>query len=129
CRKLQPLLLPLGRDRKPIDAAAFDDNSWPQLSGREEQPLKARVAKIFRSRRALGPRAGEKAQKMFAGISDPNTRFRSKPVEPAQPKGSWFQARIVQEFRLVRRTRFGFVDLPIVSVPYPYALIALTSCQ
>src|SRR5262249_25310831 len=109
--ELHPFLLPLRGDREPVDAAAFDDEPRPQWAWRQEKPVKSWISKVFSLAWALGPNPGQRAEESFICVTDPQARFRRKPVELAQPQRSRLQTRIVQKLGLVRWSPFGFAGL------------------
>ena len=91
--------------------------------------MKRRVAQAFHFRRAIRPRVREQAEKIFIRIADPQTRLRREPIQLAQPLRGRFQARVIEDFRLVVRALARLVREPIVAIPKPHALIALAFCE
>ena len=123
--QLEAFLFPLGGDRQPVDAAAFDDQARLELARREEQAMERRVAQAFDIRRTTGPRAREQAEKIFVGIADPETGLGREPIQLPQPLRGGLEARVVENFRLVAGTFARLVREPVVAVPEPHAVIAL----
>ena len=96
--------------------------SW---RGCEEQAMEGGVAEAFHIRRAIGPGAGEEAEKIFVRIADPQTGFGREPIQLAQPLSGGFEARVVENFRFVVRAFSSLVGQPVVAVPKPDAAVAL----
>ena len=130
-RQLHPFLLPLGGDGQPINAAAFDHQPRTQLARRQEQPGEAGIAEIIGLRRAVGPGARELAQEAFVRVADPQPGLGREPIKLPQPQRRGLQARVIQNLGLVpgRPGLFRLVQLPLVAVPEPEALVALALGQ
>ena len=127
--KFEPFGLPFGGDGQPVNAAALDDQPRLELARLQEQAVKRRVAEEFRLVGALRPHRRERAEKIFVRVANPQAGLRREPVELAQPLDRRFQARVVEDFRLVGRPLFRLVRHPFVAVPKPDALVAETFGQ
>ena len=101
--KFQAFRFPFGGHGQPVNAAALDDEFRLELTRREEQTVKRGVAEKFRFRRTRRPGLGERAEKIFVRVADPQTGFGREPIQLAQPLCRRFEPRVVEDFRFVVR--------------------------
>ena len=59
--------------------------------------MKRAVAEKFRIRRARIPRFGERAEKIFVRVANPQTGLGREPVEFAKPMRRRFESRVVEK--------------------------------
>ena len=83
-RQLHPLLLPLGGDGEPVDAAAVNDQLWFEPLGLEEKPLELRVTQVL-GLRLVRPCGVQALEEKRIGVPDPKSRLWREPIKPLQP--------------------------------------------
>src|SRR5207247_9824702 len=106
-----------------VNAADVNNKVRTELAWRKEQPLKRGVAQILRVQWPVGPGDREGVQKILVGVTNPKSRLRGEPVQPAQPARRGFQPRVVEDFRLVGR-HFGLAStLLCVALPLSSAMV------
>src|SRR2546430_2487789 len=95
-----------------------------QLPRRKEQSLKCGITQIFGGG-PVRPGNGERVQKAFVRVANPNPRLRREPIESSQPLRGRFESRIIEDFGLLRLAFDAACQLPLVTVPLPDSLVAL----
>src|SRR5206468_11995458 len=119
-------LLPFSRHGQPINAASLNRQTGTQLPRGNKQTMESRMAEILRIRWPSFPGLGQRTEERFVSVADPQARFGGEPIQAPQPGGGGFQARVVEDLRLFAWLRFRVLRLPLMAVPKPDALVALT---
>ena len=127
--QLETFGFPFSRDGQPIDATAFDDQPGPKLPWREEKPVEGRIAQILGLLRLVWPSQGKRIKEFFVRIPYPDAGFGRKPIQPPQPLHGRFQARVLQDFRLLLLLQPSRFQQPFLAGPMPHTLVAFAAGQ
>ena len=73
--------------------------------------------------RPVIPHAGEDVKKILVGVTNPQARFRRKPIELPQPPNGWLKAFILHHLRLGWAFFALGLNLPFVTGPFPDAAV------